>query len=104
VTLERRFLPLVPTAVSRSLAEHAQTIYTEIGLRLELQQDPSGGGTDAANAAVRTKAPVLEGLGLRGYGAHTVDAEYVLISSIEPRLYLTTRLIMDITQGKAPTQ
>jgi hypothetical protein len=26
----------------------------------------------------------------------------VLIASIEPRLYLTTRLIMDLSQGKAP--
>jgi glutamate carboxypeptidase len=30
-----------------------------------------------------------------------VNAEYILISSIEPRLYLTTRMLMDIAQGKA---
>jgi hypothetical protein len=29
------------------------------------------------------------------------DAEYILISSIEPRLYLATRLIMDIAQSIA---
>ena len=28
------------------------------------------------------------------------DAEYVLIDSIEPRLYLVTRLVMDLAQGK----
>jgi glutamate carboxypeptidase len=60
-----------------------------------------GGGTDAAFAALETKAPVLERFGLQGYGAHSIEAEYVLISSIEPRLYLLTRLIMDFAQGKA---
>ena len=104
VSLERRFLPLEATDASKALGEHARKIYREIGLQLELQHDASGGATDAANAAVRTKAPVLEGLGLRGYGAHTIDAEYVMVSSIEPRLYLTTRLIMDIALGKTAPQ
>ena len=40
--------------------------------------------------------------GLRGFGAHSIEAEYVLIDSIEPRLYLATRLIMDIAHGKGP--
>ena len=34
--------------------------------------------------------------------AHTTDDEYVLIDSIEPRLYLAARLIMDLGRGKAP--
>jgi hypothetical protein len=41
--------------------------------------------------------------GDRAYGlaiAHSADAEYVLIDSIEPRLYLLTRLIMDVSEGK----
>jgi glutamate carboxypeptidase len=58
-------------------------------------------GTDAAFAALRTKAPVIEGMGLRNFGAHTNNAEYVNISSIEPRLYLLTRLIMDVAAGTA---
>ena len=37
-----------------------------------------------------------------GFGAHSTDAEYVLLDSIEPRLYLATRMIIDISQGKAP--
>jgi glutamate carboxypeptidase len=40
-------------------------------------------------------------MGLRNFGAHTNSAEYVNISSIEPRVYLVTRLIMDIAAGKA---
>jgi glutamate carboxypeptidase len=48
---------------------------------------------------VLTSAPVIEGLGLRGYGAHSNDAEYINISSIEPRLYLLSRMIMDASDG-----
>ena len=45
---------------------------------------------------------MIERFGLQGFGAHTIEAEYVLIASIEPRLYLATRMIMDVSQGKAP--
>ena len=43
---------------------------------------------------------MLEGLGLLGFGAHSNDAEYVHISSIEPRLYALSRLIMDVATGQ----
>lgn len=62
---------------------------------------PEGGGTDAAFAALETKAPVIERFGLQGFGAHSSNAEYVLTDSIQPRLYLATRLIIDFAQGKA---
>jgi hypothetical protein len=39
---------------------------------------------------------------LQGYVAHSVEAEYVLIDSVEPRLYLLTRMIMDVSQTKNP--
>jgi glutamate carboxypeptidase len=99
---ECRFLPLEVRPASKALAAHAQAVYRELGLTLEVQEESSGGATDAANAAIRSKAPVIEGLGLRGFGAHSIDAEYIMISSIEPRLYLTARLIMDVALGKAP--
>jgi glutamate carboxypeptidase len=94
--------PLQPTAGSRALASHAQAIYAETGGRLNVAEKSPGGGTDAAYAALKTTAPVIEGFGLRGFGAHSTNAEYILISSIEPRLYLATRMIMDISNGKAP--
>src|SRR6185295_15169894 len=96
--------PLQATDASRALAAHARKIYAEIGRGLAVAADPGGGGTDAAYAALRTSAPVLEGFGLRGFGAHSTDAEYVLTESIEPRLYLTVRTIMDIAQGRAPVK
>jgi glutamate carboxypeptidase len=98
---ERRRPPLEATAASRALGKHAQQIYREIGKELVVDAVAEGGGTDAAFASLETKAPVLERFGLQGYGSHSIEAEYVLISSIEPRLYLLTRLIMDVAQGKA---
>jgi glutamate carboxypeptidase len=62
---------------------------------------PTGGGTDAAFAAVKARGPVIEGLGLSGAGSHSNMAEYVKLDSIVPRLYLSTRLIMDLSGAKA---
>jgi glutamate carboxypeptidase len=39
-------------------------------------------------------------MGLSSYGAHSNDAEYVKIDTIVPRLYLATRMIMDLSTGK----
>lgn len=102
MNFERRRPPLEATAASRALAQHAQKIYRDLGKELVVDDQPEGGGTDAAFAALNTKAPVLERLGLQGYGAHSAEAEYILIDSIEPRLYLLARMIMDVSQGKGP--
>jgi glutamate carboxypeptidase len=100
VQLENRRPPLEATEASRALAAHAQGIYREIGKQLMVDPLPEGGGTDAAFAALETKAPVIERFGLQGFGAHSSNAEYVLTDSIQPRLYLATRLIIDIAQDK----
>jgi glutamate carboxypeptidase len=100
MTFERRRPPLEVTPASRSLAAHAQAVYGEIGNTLIVRDIAEGGGTDAAFAALSTKAPVIERFGLRGFGSHSNDAEYVDLDSIEPRLYLLTRMIMDVSQGK----
>ncbi|MFS2054075.1 M20/M25/M40 family metallo-hydrolase, partial [Variovorax sp. CT11-76] len=98
---ERRRPPLEATDASRALARHAQAIYKdELGRPLGADDKAAGGGTDAAFASLKTKAPVIERFGLQGFGAHSADAEYVLIDSIEPRLYLATRMVMDIARGK----
>jgi glutamate carboxypeptidase len=46
---------------------------------------------------------VIEGFGLLGSGAHSNGAESVELDSIEPRLYLLTRMIIDVARGLAPT-
>jgi glutamate carboxypeptidase len=102
LVFERQFPPLEPTPKSRALSAHAQTIYQEIGRKLVVMETAPGGATDAAFASLKAAGPVVEGFGLRGFGSHTTNAEYILVSSIEPRLYLATRMIMDISSGKAP--
>ncbi len=101
MTFERRRPPLEATAASKSLAAYAQKVYREIGKDLVVGEVAEGGGTDAAFASLKAKGPVLERFGLQGFGAHSNDAEYVLLDSIEPRLYLASRLIMDFSAGKA---
>src|SRR5258705_5392295 len=100
MTFERRRPPLEMTPAAQALAKHGQHIYSEIGMNLVVGEIAEGGGTDAAFASLKTKAPVIERFGLRGFGARSNDAEYVEIDSIEPRLYLAARMIMDVSQDK----
>ncbi len=100
INFERRRPPLEANDASRSLGEYAKTVYSELGLQLMVDAVAEGGGTDAAFAALNTKAAVIERFGLRGFGAHSANNEYILIDSIEPRLYLSARLVMDVARGK----
>jgi glutamate carboxypeptidase len=102
VVFERTRPPLEASAPARAVAEQARRIYTDLGRTLGVREVPTGGGTDAAFAALQTKAPVLEGFGLRGFGAHSNDAEYVELESIEPRLYLAARLIIAVSRAALP--
>lgn len=100
IDFERRRPPLEATPASRKLAAHAQLIYAEVGRKLVIDDQPEGGGTDAAFAALKTQAPVIERFGLPGFGAHSADSEWVALDAIEPRLYLAVRLIMDVARGR----
>jgi glutamate carboxypeptidase len=82
----------------RKLVDKAVAIYKEVGAELTII-DRTGGGTDAAYAALSGK-PVIESLGLPGFGYHSNQAEYVMIDAIPRRLYLAARMIMDLGQGK----
>jgi glutamate carboxypeptidase len=92
--------PLQSNEANRKLAAHATQIYAEMGKKLTVRERSTGGATDAAFGQLKSKAPVVEGFGLQGFGSHSTNAEYISIPSIEPRLYLATRMIMDIAQGK----
>ena len=100
LTFEVRRPPLEATPASRALAARGKAIYDELGLPMTIADVATGGGTDAAFAALQAKGAVVEGFGLSGFGAHSNNAEYVRLDSIEPRLYLTTRLVMDVAQDK----
>ncbi len=99
VKFEVRRPPLTANDASKKLAEKAQQIYkNELNMPLTVSSQPTGGGTDAAFAGLKSKAAVLEGIGLSGDGAHSSNAEYILIDSIVPRLYLATRLIIEASK------
>ena len=89
----------VANAASRALAARAVEIYKEAGLPLAVRDRATGGGTDAAFAGLTPKGGVLESFGLRGFGSHSNDDEYVLVSNVAPRLYLATRMVMDVGRG-----
>jgi glutamate carboxypeptidase len=101
IVFERRRPPLVTSPQTLQLAEYAKKVYAEIDRDLILGTVAAGGGTDAAFAALDTQNPVIESMGVQGFGAHSNNDEYILVSSITPRMYLLSRLIMDISQGKA---
>jgi glutamate carboxypeptidase len=82
----------------RKLVDKAVGYYKEAGGTLTVEER-TGGGTDAAYAALSGK-PVIESLGLPGFGYHSDKAEYVDVSAIPRRLYMVARMIMDLGQGK----
>lgn len=100
IKFEVRRPPLEATAASRALAGHGVSIYQEIDLKMNVLDKATGGGTDAAFAALKARGPVVEGMGLSGFGAHSNDAEYIQVGSIVPRLYLSARMIMDLSEDK----
>ncbi|MBO9676857.1 MAG: M20/M25/M40 family metallo-hydrolase [Acidovorax sp.] len=100
VKFEVRRPPLEASEASRRVATYGKTVYQELGLPLTVVERATGGGTDAAFAALKARGAVVEGMGLSGYGAHSNNAEYVQINTIVPRLYLATRMIMDLSAGK----
>lgn len=82
----------------RKLVDKAVGIYKELGAELATV-DRTGGGTDAAWAA-QDGTPVIESMGLPGWNFHSNQAEFVMIDAIPRRLYLVSRMVMDLAQGR----
>lgn len=99
LTFERRRPPLELRQAAVEAGRLARNIYAELGKTLIIDDAVQGGGTDAAFAGMNNQNAVLERFGLLAFGAHSNDDEYILIDSIEPRLYLATRLIMDFSRA-----
>ena len=76
-------------AVAR-LFERARALAAEIGFALE-DVPKTGGGSDG-NFTAALGVPTLDGLGIDGDGAHTLE-EYGLLSSMAPRRALIRRLL-----------
>ncbi|WP_088280329.1 glutamate carboxypeptidase [Ideonella sp. A 288] len=87
--------PFVGDARTTAIAKRAQAIYAELDGRKLALHPITGGGTDAGFAGRSGKAAVLESLGLPGAGYHARD-EYIELDTIVPRLYLVSRLLMEL--------
>ncbi|WP_027908807.1 M20/M25/M40 family metallo-hydrolase [Pseudomonas sp. URMO17WK12:I4] len=96
VRLEKGRPPLAKNAASERLAKDAQALYAKIDRTIE--PIAMRFGTDAGYAYVpgSDKPAVLETMGVVGAGLHA-DDEYIELSSIAPRLYLTVALIRQLS-------
>lgn len=96
VRLEKGRPPLAKNAASERLAKDAQGLYARIDRKIE--PIAMRFGTDAGYAYVpgSDKPAVLETMGVVGAGLHA-DDEYIELSSIAPRLYLTVALIRQLS-------
>ncbi|NWB85771.1 M20/M25/M40 family metallo-hydrolase [Pseudomonas gingeri] len=93
-SLLRGLPPMPETAESDALVTIAQGIYGELGRKLTIEG--SGGAADASlSAGVGT--PTLDGFGIVGGNIHTPE-EYAEVESVSPRIYLLSRMIMDLAK------
>lgn len=93
VSRENAFPPLANNPATDALAVRAQAIYAGLGLKLA-----TGGNGGASQSALAYEAgtPALDGLGPVGGGFHS-EKEFMDLRSVTPRLYLLTKLIMDLS-------
>ncbi len=82
--------PYEKSAMVAELFGKAQKVAAGIGL--DLQDCPMTGGGSDGNFTAALGVPTLDGLGIDGDGAHTLQ-EYALISSIAPRQALIKGLL-----------
>jgi glutamate carboxypeptidase len=85
--------PMVKTDAVANLLARAQTWAAEAGLALE-DAPMTGGGSDA-NFTAALGIPTLDGLGVDGDGAHTLQ-EYALVSTLAPRLAFWNLLLKNL--------
>ena len=95
-TMKRNFPPWPHAASTDALLARARPLYAELDRKLEGVS--AGSSADVAFAA-ETGVPSIDGLGPVGGGAHGAD-DYVDLSSVVPRVYLLTRLLMEL--GREP--
>jgi glutamate carboxypeptidase len=91
--------PLTEGPQIDALGARAQAIYGELGKTIALS---GNGGASESAVAMSVGTPALDGLGYVGGDFHT-DHEWIDLSSVTPRLYLFTRLLME-TAGSRPAK
>ena len=81
--------PMIKTPRTEQLFQSARQIAREMGM--DLYEGESGGGSDGSYCAA-LGIPTLDGLGVMGDGAHSLD-EHVELDALVPRVALLGRLI-----------
>ena len=92
VSADPGYPPLIESPEVDALAARAAAIYAELGKTLG--KSGNGGASESA-VAQSVGTPALDGLGLVGGDFHT-DKEWIDLTSLTPRLYLFTRLLMEM--------
>lgn len=92
ISRETSFPPLPDNAATDALAQRARAIYAGLGLNLGTA---GNGGASESALSHAAGTPALDGLGPVGGDFHS-DKEWVDARSVTPRLYLLTKLIMDL--------
>lgn len=90
------FPPLAVNPATDALAARAKQIYAGLGRTLATKGN--GGASESALAAA-AGTPALDGLGPVGGGFHSTR-EYLELETVTPRLYLLTKLLIDL--GASP--
>ena len=100
VTVSRSpaFPPLASNPGTDALAARSEAIYAGIGRKIG--RGGNGGASESA-LAYEAGVPALDGLGPVGGGFHS-DKEYLDLTTLTPRLYLLTELLMDLGRNPPP--
>ncbi len=96
ITRKISFPPLPNNPATDQLADRAEKIYA--AARLKITRGGSGGASESA-LAHEAGVAALDGLGPVGGGFHS-ELEYLELSSLTPRLYLLTSLLIEL--GRNP--
>jgi glutamate carboxypeptidase len=96
-TMQRSFPPWPHNEHTDRVIARANRLYAEIGRKVT--PTSVGSSADVAYAA-ETGTPSVDGFGIEGGNAHSVD-DYADMSTLVPRVYVLARLLMDV--GHDPT-
>jgi glutamate carboxypeptidase len=91
-SLQRSFPPWPPNEHTARVIERVNRLYAELGRKVTAVE--VGSSADVSVAA-QTGTPAIDGFGIEGGNAHSVD-DYADLATLVPRVYLLTRLLMDV--------
>ncbi|MGZ3273656.1 MAG: glutamate carboxypeptidase [Caulobacteraceae bacterium] len=91
-SLARGFPPWPRLPAAEAMLARANRLYAELGRKLDAV---AVGSSSDASLAAATGTPTLDGFGMEGDGAHSVD-DQAHFDTLTPRAYLLARMLMDV--------